>query len=300
MAQNTPVPADLWRWVTANLPGVDQVVDVSWPKAQSQVWRVSAGDRAAYVKISPSTLHHQREIAGYRHAERALDPDGAPRLLAADPGLRAVMSSPQPGRVVRDLPLAPQDEQRVYELAGRALRRWHDASAPATDQDREAIAASMAQQADEAAGCLDSIGDQIDAAQRALVRCAAEELPQLARQLPVVYRHGDFATRNWLWDGPSGVLGLIDFETAAHGLAAEEYTWLYGAVWVLRPDLGRAFFDGYGRSLSDGEDRLLHLLTTRLAVSYLNTGLVKNDTVLIERGRLALTRLLAAVSRRAA
>ncbi|MGW2546021.1 aminoglycoside phosphotransferase family protein [Kitasatospora sp. NPDC001574] len=291
MTQSTPIPSDLQRWVTENLAGVDQAADVSWPKAKSQVWRVSAGDQAAYVKISPSALDYQREIAGYQHAERALDPDGAPRLLAADPGLQAILSSPQPGRVVRDLPLDLQDEQRVYELAGRSLRLWHDASAPATDRDNEAIGASMEQQADEAAGCLDSAAGQLDAAQRALVQCVAEELPQLAHQVPVVYRHGDFATRNWLWDGPSGVLGLIDFEMAAHGLAVEEYTWLYAAVWVKRPDLKEAFFDGYGRTLSDSEDRLLHLLTTRLGISYLATGLVKNDTVLIERGRLVLTRM---------
>ncbi|MFF4924242.1 aminoglycoside phosphotransferase family protein [Kitasatospora sp. NPDC001261] len=291
MIQNAPIPSDLRRWVSEHLVGVDQVADVSWPKAKSQVWRVSAGGRAAYVKLSPSALDYQREITGYQHAGRALDPGGAPRLLAADPALLAIMSSPQPGLVVRDLPLDPRDEQRVYELAGRALRRWHDASAPATDREREAIGASMAQQADEATTCLDSAGHHLDAAQRALVRCVAEELPQLTRQVPVVYRHGDFATRNWLWDSASGVLGLIDFEMAAHGLAAEEYTWLYGAVWVTRPDLKNAFFDGYGRPLTAEEDRLLHLLTTRLGVSYLHTGLIKKDTVLTDRGRLVLTRL---------
>ncbi|MEV4558374.1 aminoglycoside phosphotransferase family protein [Kitasatospora sp. NPDC049285] len=291
MTQNTPIPSDLRRWVNEHLAGVDLVADVSWPKAKSQVWRVSAGDQAAYVKISPSALDYQREITGYQHAEHALDPDGAPQLLAADTGLQAILSSPQPGLVVRALPLDLQDEQRVYELAGRSLRRWHDASAPATDRERDAIGASMTQQADEAAACLDSVGDQLDAAQRALVRCVADELPQLGRQVPVVYRHGDFATRNWLWDSPSGILGLIDFEMAAPGLAAEEYMWLYAAVWVERPDLKTAFFDGYGRPLTAEEDRLLHLLTTRLGISYLNSGLIKNDSVLIDRGRLVLARM---------
>ncbi|MBD0672845.1 aminoglycoside phosphotransferase family protein [Streptomyces sp. CBMA156] len=294
MTRNTPIPSDLRRWVTENLAGGDlAAADVSWPKAKSQVWRVSVGDRIAYVKISPSAPGYQREITGYRHAEHALDPDGAPRLLAADPGLQAILSSPQPGRVVRDLPLDPRDEQRVYELAGRSLRLWHDASAPVPDRDRErdAIGASMAQQAAEAAACLDSVGDQLDAAQRALVRCVADELPQLARQVPAVYRHGDFATRNWLWDDSTGVLGLIDFEMAAHGLAVEEYTWLYAAVWVKRSDLKKAFFDGYGRPLTAEEDRLLRLLTTRLGVSYLNGGFIKNNSVLIDRGRFVLARM---------
>jgi hypothetical protein len=290
MHQHSPIPAEPLRWVTERLAGLDGITDVSWPKAQSRVWRVTAGPTTAYLKLSPTAADHRRELRGYRHAERVLAPGSAPRLLAADPGMLALLSSAQPGRVVRGLALGRGEERRLHELAGRTLRRWHDGAEPAPD--RSAVRAAVARQATEAATCLERAATQLDTAERALVRCAADELPQLAEAAPVVYRHGDFGTRNWLWHAPSGRLGLIDFELADHGLVAEEYVWLHGALWLTRPDLAGAYFTGYGRPLSPVEERLLHLLTARLAVSYLTTGLTDGNPVLVTRGRLALHRLV--------
>ena len=70
--------------------------------------------------------------------------------------------------------------------------------------------------------------------------------------------------------------------------------WLCGAVRPTRPDLETAFLTGYGRRLSDAERRALPLLTARLAVSYLNSGVTKQEPVLVERGRTALTHLVGA------
>jgi Ser/Thr protein kinase RdoA (MazF antagonist) len=178
----------------------------------------------------------------------------------------------------------------VHELAGRLLRRWHDQSQPGTEEDRRAVRASMAEQAQEAAACLESTAGHLDSARRALVQAVSQELPQLAEQLPLVYKHGDYSTRNWLWDTENGH-SLIDFAMADHGLAVEEFVWLCGAVWAVRPDLKAAYLTGYGRPLSGTEERLLRLLTTRLGVSYLNSGIVKERPELVERGHLILTRM---------
>jgi hypothetical protein len=136
MAQNTPIPSDLRRWVTDHLPGmVGEPDDVSWPRGNSRVWRVATGTDVAFVKLSPSTQDYDREVRGYAYAACALAPHEAPRLLASDPDLQAIITSPQPGHVVRGLSLEAEEERRVYELAGRLLRRWHDHSDPASDQD---------------------------------------------------------------------------------------------------------------------------------------------------------------------
>lgn len=286
-----PFPPDLREWVANNLPGLDEVADVSWPRGSSQVWRVVAGPTAAFVKLSPTALDFDREVVGYAYAARILADHEAPRLLAADVGLRAIMSSPLPGNVVRGLPLDRGVELRVHEDAGRLLRRWHDQSDPASEQAREAVRAAMREQAREAAVCLESTAEHLSAEQRALVEAASRELPELAEQLPLVYQHGDYSTRNWLWDAESGHHGLIDFATAHHGSAVEEFVWLCGAVWATRPDLKAAYLAGYGRPLSGTEQRLLRLLTVRLGVSYLNTGLVKQRGDLVERGHLILDRM---------
>lgn len=286
-----PFPPDLREWVATNLPGLDEVTDVSWPRGSSQVWRVVAGPTAAFVKLSPTALDFDREVVGYAYAARILADHEAPRLLAADPGLRAIMSSPLPGKVVRGLPLEREVELPVHEDGGRLLRRWHDQSDPASEEDREAMRAAMREQAREAAVCLESTAEHLNAEQRALVEAASRELPELAGQLPLVYQHGDYSTRNWLWDAENGHHGLIDFAMAHHGNAVEEFVWLCGAVWATRPDLKAAYLAGYGRPLSGTEERLLRLLTVRLGVSYLNTGLAKQRGDLVERGHLVLDRM---------
>lgn len=290
MTPDAPIPSDLRRWISSHLPGNATVTDVSWARDDSRVWHVAAGIDEAFVKLSPTPEDYTREVRGYAYAQHALAAHEAPRLLAADPGLQAIMTSPLPGRVVRGLALQEQEERQVHELAGRLLYRWHSHSQPTPEPDRKHILASLTDQAEEAAACLKSTAAYLDSSQRALVGRVRDELPQLAEELPLVYRHGDYSTRNWLWHREHGH-GVIDFAMAAHGVAVEEFVWLCGAVWAPRPDLKDAYLAGYGRALSDAEQQALLLLTARLGVSYLNTGLTKREPMLVERGRLILDRM---------
>lgn len=303
MAQNNPLPDTLREWAAAHFAPSCPVTatDVSWPRGSSRVWRATAGSYAVYVKLSPSTQDFVREVAGYAHAARALAPGSAPRLIAADPDLGAIMSTALPGRVVRGLPLPPHDEREAHHQAGQLLRRWHEHSPQASERDRAAVREDIAEQAREAQACLEGAAGHMDAEQSLLVQCVVDELLQLVEDLPTVYRHGDHATRNWLWHDAQHRVGLIDFERAEHGSAASEFVWLYGAVWPERPDLRDAHLAGYGRTLTDPEERFLLLLTTRLGVSYLQSGLTKAQPRLVERGQLVLTRMarLARTPRRA-
>ncbi|MDT7788155.1 MAG: hypothetical protein QOF58_6574 [Pseudonocardiales bacterium] len=285
------VPANLRHWLARHLPGLDAATDVSWPRNSSQVWRVASGTTEAYVKLEPTEVAYTREIRAYRHAAR-FTPREIPRLIDAHRRLRAVLTSPVPGRVVRGLTLPAHTEVQVHEYAGQLLRQWHSLPEPITDQARDAITASVAEQANEAALCLELAAEHLTDTQRALVHRVSLELPVLAENLPVVYRHGDFSPRNWLWDNEHGTVGLIDFEEADHGVAVEDLVWLYGALWPTRPDLKSAFLSGYGRELSAAEQLSLPLFTARLAVSYLTTGITKQDSVLIDRGRTALHHLV--------
>ncbi|MFC4951049.1 phosphotransferase [Pseudonocardia sp. GCM10023141] len=150
MAESKPFPLDLREWVASTLPGVDEITDVSWPRGSSRVWRVAAGSNAAFVKLSLTEIDYDREVLGYAYAARNLTDHQAPRLLAVDPDLKAIMTSPLPGTVVRGLPLETEVEQRVHEAAGRLLRRWHDQSDPGSEQDRHSARAAMREQAREA------------------------------------------------------------------------------------------------------------------------------------------------------
>jgi aminoglycoside phosphotransferase (APT) family kinase protein len=149
---------------------------------------------------------------------------------------------------------------------------------------------SVAEQAAEAAVCVERTAELLTPGQRVLVERVCCELPGLAEDLPLVYRHGDYNTRNWMWHPHHGH-GLIDFEMAALGIAVEELVWLSAAVWAHRRDLKAAFLAGYARRFSAAEVLALRLLAARLAVSYLATGLTDNNAVLAERGSRVLAEL---------
>ncbi|MFF2374923.1 aminoglycoside phosphotransferase family protein [Streptomyces xiamenensis] len=296
MTHATCLPPDLHQWVSRHVASMDTaaVTDASWPRGDSRVWRVRAVHGEIFVKLYPSTEKYEREVQGCEHATRALAPHEAPRLLASDPQRPAVILSALPGGVVRGLPLEVAEEQRVHRLAGDLLRRWHGTDKPISDREHRRIMESVTAQAEEAALILKSLGNQLSPAERNLVRDTARDLPDLARALPLAYRHGDYSPRNWLWDEATGHHGLIDFEEAASGLAVEDLVWLCGAAWPTRPDLREAFLAGYGRLLTSTEQRALVLLASRLGVSYLSTGLTKTDTVLIDRGRTVLQHMVRA------
>ncbi|MFE3946230.1 aminoglycoside phosphotransferase family protein [Streptomyces sp. NPDC059118] len=296
MTHTASLPSDLHQWVSRHVTGMDTaaVTDASWPRGDSRVWRVRADLGEVFVKLYPSPEKYGREVKGCEHAKRALAANEAPRLLASDPQRPAVVLSALPGRVVRGLTLEQTEEQRVHRLAGDLLRRWHDTAEPTSAREHQRIMDSVTAQADEAGAILERLGDQLSPAEQDLVRDAARDLPGLARALPLAYRHGDYSPRNWLWDEEAGHHSLIDFEESAPGLAVEDLVWLCGAAWPTRSDLRDAFLTGYGRLLSSAEQRALVLLTARLGISYLNTGLTKTDTVLIDRGRTVLQHMVRA------
>ncbi|MEU8733697.1 aminoglycoside phosphotransferase family protein [Streptomyces tendae] len=236
MNHPAPIPDDLWAWALDHLPDARTVTDVSWARGDSRVWRIHTTMASAFVKIGPSVRDYTRETDAYAYAARALAPHQAPRLIAADHHLLALLTTPQPGEIVRGLPLDENQELLVHEAAGQLLRRWHDYSAPATADDRTAVRDAVTGQADEAAACLQATRPRLTPDEQKLVEEVAHDLPPLVVELPLVYRHGDNATRNWLWDPENG-LGVIDFAMAAPGIAVEEYVWLHGALWTPRPSL---------------------------------------------------------------
>lgn len=288
MTSSATLPPALRQWVTHRLAGLNTVTDVSWPRHNSLVWRVTSGTQEVYVKISPTEHDFTREVHAYHRAARALGPAEAPRLLAADPELRAIMTSPLPGLIVKDLNLPAEQELRVHELAGHLLRRWHaqnpsEASEPVRD---EAIA-SVVEQADKAAASLEHTAHILSAPQRTLVEQACEELPRLVTALPLAFRHGDFSPRNWLWTPACDTLALLDFEKSASGIAVEDFVWLFATTWSIRPDLKAACLAGFGRDFSDAEHRSLPLFTALAAMSYLSAGIMQQQPGLITKAQEA-------------
>lgn len=288
-----PLPPDLAHWLAPHVGPNPSATDVSWGRPDSQVWRVSAETGGSvYVKISSSSTAYAREIAAYQHAAQVLVRGEAPTLVDSDPELCAIATTPLPGTVVRGTPLDAETEEQVHTAAGALLRRWHDSASP-DPTDRDDLRAHLVRQAAEAAKYRHDLTEHLTTEQDAILQRAATELPGLAETLPLAYRHGDYSPRNWLWNREQEQHGLIDFEEAVEGAAVEDLVWLHGAVWPTRPDLQHAFLTGYDRALSTEEQHTLHLITAKVAVSYLHTGLHTTNQLLVDRGRTALDHLLA-------
>lgn len=295
MTSDAPLPVELRQWVSQQLRGLATVTDVSWPRDNSQVWRVTTDAAQAYVKISPTQQDFAREVHAYHHAATALGPDEAPRLLATEPDLRAILTTPVAGVITKNLALQIEQEVLVHELAGRLLGLWQ-AQQPSqiSESARDEAIKSVIARADEAAVQLERGAHLLTDIQRAIVEQACHELPHLAAMLPLAFKHGDFQPRNWMWDTDRSTLALLDFEKARYGIAIEDFMWLFATTWPVHPRLKTACLTGFGRSLNDAEHRALTLFTALAAMSYVNAGITLRDQELVSKAQVAFGHLCVA------
>jgi Phosphotransferase enzyme family len=261
------------------------VADRSWPRDGSRVWELAgtSGERF-YLKQHQSQRFHDREVTAYRRWAPALGTGRAPRLLAADPGLRAVLITALPGQIARGPHIPEADEPEIHRQAGTLLRRLHSASTGTAACGTGRVAA----RADEH---IKRAGTLLAAEDAGLVRDHAAHLTETARHLPAVPTHGDAQPKNFLWDPGSRQAALIDFERAEPGLAVRDLVRLEYGAWDGKPHLRDAFLDGYGRALTADEESALLDLAALDAVSAIQWGSAKNDTDIMRRGYRTLARL---------
>ncbi|MGH3567274.1 MAG: hypothetical protein ACRDRH_14830 [Pseudonocardia sp.] len=65
-----PLPIDLRQWVVRHLPGLDTIVDASWPRGCSRVWRVASDTDEAYVKLGLTAPQQNPRAHGRRDLPR--------------------------------------------------------------------------------------------------------------------------------------------------------------------------------------------------------------------------------------
>ena len=261
------------------------ITDRSWPRDGSRVWELAGPDgERFFLKQHQSPRFHEREVTAYRLWVPALDAGRAPRLLASDPGLRAVLITALPGRIARGPHILEADEPEIHRQAGMLLRRLHSASTATAVPETGRVAARAEEHIARAGALLSH-----EAAE--LVRCHAARLPETARRLPVVPTHGDVQPKNFLWDPRSRRVALIDFERAEPGLAVRDLVRLQYGVWNRRPSLRDAFLNGYGRALTADEQSALRDLAALDAVSAIWWGSANNDADTVTRGYRTLAQL---------
>lgn len=99
--------------------------------------------------------------------------------------------------------------------------------------------------------------------------------------------HNDNQPRNWLTD-EAGTVRLIDFGKAKRDCLLRDMERLQHQEWRGRPDLRDAFFDGYGRTLSDAEERALACIGAVAAVTTILWARHHGDADFERHGRRTL------------
>ncbi|MFJ8752146.1 phosphotransferase [Streptomyces sp. NPDC102441] len=258
--------------------------DTSWAREASRVWRVGGTQGGTwYVKVHQNEKFHTREVTAYRTWASLLG-HAAPRLVAADEELRAVVLTAVPGRPLYGAVLPLAKELAVFRRVGALTRRIHESAPPRAAPAGSGPAVAKADRHLDAARPHLEPGDE--AFVRELVGRAADLTP-----LEWVENHGDLQLRNIMYASDETV-AVIDLERSEPGPAVRDLVRLSDA-WAARPDVYEAFWAGYGRRLTGAEEARLVIESALDSVSGIAFGVAHGDLELAERGRRTLARLRA-------
>ncbi|MFD4576517.1 phosphotransferase [Streptomyces sp. NPDC058417] len=257
--------------------------DVSWAREESRVWRAHGAEGSAwYVKVHQNGRFHRREVDALRGWVPSLGA-AAPRLVAADARLRAVVLTSVGGRSLHGAAHPPPLQRRIFHRIGQLAAAIHS-STPPRPATNMTLPGKLELHLDAALPHL-APGDE------EFIRATAQQGAGLA-PLDAVSTHGDFQLRNLRWDDTADALYVIDFERSEEGPAVRDFV-RFSDAWHGRPDLYQAVMHGYGRPLTPAEEKHLAVLGVLDAVSGIAYGAAHSDPELVERGLRTLARLRA-------
>ncbi|MFJ3934446.1 phosphotransferase [Streptomyces sp. NPDC090029] len=177
--------------------------DASWAREESRVFQASGAEGGTwYVKIHQNDRFHQREVTALRSWVPRLGA-AAPRLVAADPGLRAVVLTAVGGRSLHGGTYPPEQQRHIFHRIGQLAAAIHH-SAPPRPAAGTLPLGKLKRHLDGARAHL-APGDE------ELIRALAEKAAGLPAP-DAVPTHGDFQPRNLRWDEAADTLYVIDFE----------------------------------------------------------------------------------------
>ncbi|KGN38648.1 phosphotransferase [Knoellia subterranea] len=224
------------------LPGFVVVHDHSWGLTSTVVLEVRAAGAHFVVKAADaSDGHFPREVRAHREWLEPWTARGrAPRLRHVDEGQRVLVTEFLPGTLVQGG--AGEGEPDVYRQAGELLAQLHG-------QGSRVVAGYEEAERAKALAWLEKPHRIPDLAVERLREDVSSWIVPAATK--VVATHGDWQPRNWIIDG--GLVSAIDFGRADLRPALTDFSRLSVQQFRGRPDLERAFIEGYGSDPRDDE-----------------------------------------------
>ncbi len=288
-----PVPADVERLLGRAIGQWRLLAVLSRNRAgAASVWEVEdpAGHRW-FAKRHWRDLLYERETRAYDEFVPLLGLRRAPWIVDRDPAARLIITSGLQGEPLSMVQLTGVQEQGVFRQAGALAARLHAlAAAPTPASVRDAP--SWWQQRAKALGMAMDLG--MSAEDVAVLAAASADPPPPA---PAVVCHGDFGPRNWIIHQDGEVrLQLIDFErTTVEEPTRHDLMRIVYHVTAQRPALAEAFFDGYGRHLTEAEEAACQAYAALDCPSALKWAIAHRDQEIDSYARRALDLLRASV-----
>ncbi|MEV5998868.1 hypothetical protein AB0M25_06170 [Streptomyces griseomycini] len=251
----TPIPAEIATWAKSCV-GSHPAWALPNDGSGARSWRMSSAEGIIELRVVRTHGDLQREIYAHRHAVRRLDAGRAPRLLGAEPRLRALLLREPRGERVDDAPdRGLHMAEAVHDQAGQLLRILHDSTLWVGDKHTRAVQNTLLY-IDHVDHVLDQTDSPALADHRALIRRRLAVLREYLPQLPSAFCHGSFGPASWRWQRAQRSLSLTGFARCQMMVAAVDFA-RPSLLWANRPLLRDAFISGYGRPLDELEQHLL-------------------------------------------
>ncbi|MDZ7704135.1 MAG: aminoglycoside phosphotransferase family protein [Trueperaceae bacterium] len=279
----------LIRLVTERFGPPTGVRFCGWDHAESLVWEVRTDEQHLFVKQHRRVRKFRQELEVYRDWLPRLSPPFArqvPRLLyAQETPVALLILSAVPGRLAQDVALSTARDLDLYRRAGAFLRRLHDL--PYRDDDPVPLSSATQQRA---ASWLRRSAPYLDRATLADLDDFFATAP--AVDLPRVPCHRDYSPRNWLVDlyEDSFDFAVIDFEHSRSDAWLVDLVKLWDGPWIRHPAREDAFFEGYGRTLTERERHQFGVFTALHAVATIGWSAQHHDAAYERHGREVLAR----------
>jgi len=282
----------VYSFVRNSLGAFRVLRETSHAHGVARVWEVETDAGARYFvkqhqqprRFRQEVRFYQRWIAPIAHA--------APSLMAAShEAVSTVILSKVEGEPAEASDRMVIDERRLFKQAGRLLRALHEQ--PLHDDDSQPLDRAMRMRLDATTERAEGI---VHAETIERVRAIVGKSDAL-REASRVPCHRDYLPRNWLLSPVPDTrdvfnFGIIDFDHGRPDARVADFAPLFQAVDPDRTDLLDAFFDGYGRPLTNSEQCQLRHLALIHALGTIIWGHVRQQPELEAQGRRALAREL--------
>ena len=226
------------------------------------VLRLKVQDHFFYLKLHQLASYWGAEVHGYEQWAAAFD-KFAPRLIAVhetDP--LALLVREIPGRIMLDAQLTPKQELDAWHAAGQALVGLHEFAEGTFFGVCQRDGSSSGESIFDPVTFLEAEFERLcesgwnagilSERESATIQAVQDKLAVFENETPVPC-HRDYGPDNWLVIPDGTWSGTIDFEFSQWDVRVTDFSRYPNWEWINRPELLRAFFEGYGRSLTSQE-----------------------------------------------